>query len=192
MSEFSFFSVEGDMNMKFNLFIIALLFALIATGCDIKKDFTFTVEKEFVQTNSPNKSFSMTGDISATQISSDFDNYKDDIDNIEIVSSKYLVSYFSGSTTQTISTHIKIGDTGGQQSVDLASVTNINLYSVASIDQSLDLSSAGNNKLTELLKNSPYSLRLYFDGSTNEVPLTATIKLKFEIKVTYKKGFPYL
>jgi hypothetical protein len=179
------------MISKFNFVLIAILFAGAITGCDIKKDFTFNVEKEFVQTNSPNKTYSLTGDISSTQISSDFEKYKDDLDNVEIQSSKYLVSYFSGSATQNVSAHIKIGDVNGQQSVDLATINNVILYNVAAKDQPLDLSSAGKQKLQDLIRNSPYNARFYFDGQTNEVPFTATIKLKFEVKVTYKKGFPY-
>jgi hypothetical protein len=173
-----------------SLVFIYAIFSL--TGCDIKKDFTFDVEKEFVIQNYPIKSYTTSGDISASQASSDFDKYKGDLDKVEIQSAKYFASYFSGTATQNISGHLKIGDISGNQSVDLATIPNVLLINIAAKEQSMDLSSAGQSKFNDLLLNSPYSARLYFDAATNEVPLTATMRFKFTFKVTYKRGFPYL
>jgi hypothetical protein len=179
------------MFRKFFTSFIFIYAVLLLTGCDIKKDFTFDIEKEFAIQNYPLKSYTTTGDVSATQVSSDFDKYKGDLDNVEIQSGKYYASYFSGSATQNISGHLKIGDVSGNQSVDLATIPNVLLINIAAKEQTMDISSAGQKKFNELLLNSPYSARLYFDAATNEIPLTATMKFKFTVKVTYKKGFPY-
>jgi hypothetical protein len=173
------------------LLLLLVFIITIFTGCSIKKDLTLNIEADFVQSNSTNKSYTLTQNVSAKDASSDFDKYSGDLDGVELTSSTYLVSYFSGDATQTVSATVKISDQSGNQMTDLATITNINLLTVAAKDQNLTVSNEGINTFVNLMKNSPNNATLYFNGSTNEVPFTATIKLKFAFKVTYKKGFPY-
>ncbi len=171
----------------------ALLFfvSLLLTSCDIKKDFTFTLEtKEATATGL--QQYSTSDDVDASKASSDFDKYKDDLDNVEILRVKYLVTSFTGSADQKInSAHWKIGDVNSTQNVDLASLSNVYLINVAGVDQELNTSSAGQQRLRELLRNSPHKARIYFDANANAA-VTFKVKLKIDLKVTYKRGFPYL
>jgi hypothetical protein len=176
---------------KIYLLMICVLIVSLFEACDIKKDFTFTIEtKEASASNL--QQYSTTDDINAVSASSDFDKYKDDIDNIEIVRTRYLVTYFTGTADQKInSAHWKIGDVNSTQSEDFASASNVYLMSVAAIDQELQMSSAGQQRLRDLIRNSPHQARVYFDATASS-PVTFKVKLKIDIKVTYKKGFPYL
>jgi hypothetical protein len=178
--------------MKNTFMIIALLFScLLFNACDIKKDFTFTIETKEASAAALQE-YSTTDDIDAASASSDFDKYKDDIDNVEIIRAKYLVTSFTGSADQKInSAHWKIGDINSTQSVDLASISNVYLINVAAVEQEITMSSAGNSRLRDLIRNSPHKARIYFDSNANSV-ITFKVKLKFDIKVTYKRSFPYL
>lgn len=172
-------------------FLAFLLIGLLLSACDIKKDFTFTIEtKEASVVNL--QQYSTTDDIDASAASSDFDKYKDDLDNVEILRVKYLVTSFTGSADQKItSAHWKIGDINSNQSVDLASASSVYLINVAAQDQELNMSSSGQSRLRDLIRNSPHKARIYFDASANSA-VTFKVKLKIDVKVTYKKGFPYL
>jgi hypothetical protein len=62
---------------------------------------------------------------------------------------------------------------------------------VAGVDQELSTSTAGQQRLRDLIRNSPHKARIYFDANSNS-PVTFKVKLKIDVKVTYKRGFPYL
>ena len=176
---------------KISLFLSFLVLGLLLNACDIKKDFNFTIETKEASAVALQQ-YSTTDDIDASSASSDFDKYKDDIDNVEITGVKYLVTSFTGTADQKInSAHWKIGAVNSTQSVDLASISNVYLISVAALDQNLQMSSAGQNSLRDLIRNSPHQARVYFDATASSA-VTFKVKLKISVKVTYKKGFPYL
>ncbi len=102
-----------------------------------------------------------------------------------------IITNFAGSSSQTINYAIlKSGNLNGGAPVEISSVSNINISSIANKKQSLSLNKAGIDKVKELLKKSPYSFRLYLDGSVNEIPLNFTIKFIFEVIVTYELKVP--
>jgi len=83
------------------LFVAAVCIAFAASGCTIKKDFTLNLEKDFVVNQSDNPSYSQTGDVRATDFSSDFETYKGDLDAVEVQQASYIVTYWTGPSTQT-------------------------------------------------------------------------------------------
>jgi len=172
------------------LFVAAVCIAFAASGCTIKKDFTLNLERDFVVNQSDNPSYSQTGDVRATDFSSDFETYKGDLDAVEVQQASYIVTYWTGPSTQTTNASVMIGDLSGGTPVLLSSVSNVNLMSVAAREQTLSLNSAGSQKLNDLIKNSPYGARFYFTGTVNQVPVIFTTKVKVQLKVTYKKQIP--
>jgi hypothetical protein len=169
------------------LFFILLLTAFTFNSCDIKHDFTFTFETPETTAGAVDLSFSEVLD--ATVVSSEFSKYKNDIDKIEISRVRYLVTQATATASARInSIQIKVGDVNDNQSVDLASANDIALMSVAAVDQEVQMNQAGKNRLNDLLKNSPHKAKIYVSINGTSGVTTYKVKLKIDVKVTYKKS----
>jgi len=172
---------------KKNLFFILLLTVFVFSSCEIKHDFTFTFETGESTAAAVDLSFSEILD--ATSISAEFAKYKDDIDKIEISRIRYLITDFNGIATDKInSIQIKVGDINDNQSTDLASANDIILSTVKGTEQNMQMNSAGQNRMSDLLKKSPYKAKVYFSANADGIVIYK-VKLKIDLKVTYKKSF---
>jgi hypothetical protein len=172
---------------KRSLFFILLLSTFVFSSCEIKHDFNFTFETGESTAAAADLSFSEVLD--AASVSSEFSKYKNDIDKIEISRIRYLITDFTGIATEKInSIKIKIGNVNDNQSVDLASANNIELANVKGTEQDMQMVSAGQSRMSELLKNSPHKAKIYFSAGADGVVIYK-VKLKIDLKVTYKKSF---
>ena len=172
---------------KRNLFFILLLVAFVFSSCEVKHDFTFTFETGESTAAAVDLSFSEVLD--ATSVSSEFSKYKNDIDKIEISRIRYLITDFTGIATEKINTiQIKVGDVNDNQSVDLASANDIVLANVKGTDQDMQMNSAGQSRMSDLIKNSPNKAKIYFSAAADGLVIYK-VKLKIDLKVTYKKSF---
>jgi hypothetical protein len=170
-------------------FFLPLVLAtfMAISGCSVSKDFEFDLERDFTVV-SANSAYSQTSDVDVTTLSSDFTTYKDDLENVEVVSATYTVTYFNGPATQNItSATLTVADPASPTPQIISTMTNVNLISVAAVTQTIPVESAGSDKLVQLVKNSPYTVRLAFGGAVNETPVNFIIKFKVKLKVTYTK-----
>jgi hypothetical protein len=171
---------------KKNLFFVCLLSAFVFSSCTVKHDFNFSFETGESTAAAADLSFSEN--IDASSISSEFAKYKNDIDKIEISRIRYLITEFNGIATEKInSIQIKVGDVNDNQSTDLASANDIELVNVKDVEQDMQMNSAGQSRMSELLKNSSKA-KVYFSASADGVVIYK-VKLKIDFKVTYKKSF---
>ncbi|MBS1902816.1 MAG: hypothetical protein JSS75_03855 [Bacteroidetes bacterium] len=174
-----------------------LFLALIATtpillnSCTVNKDFSFGLDREFVVNNYSSTTYSRSDTADANKASSDFTKYKSDMQSLEIERATYTITSFSGSATQTIvSGSLAVSDIRGGTSITLASISNVNLSSVAAMTQELPLSDAGKQFFKDQLLGSAGAAILTFSATTNETPITFTVRFHFDIKATYEKSFP--
>jgi len=167
--------------------LAVLLAALSFASCELTKDFMVTIEKTF-DVNYNNTVFTSTGDVDATTASSDFDKWASDLKSVDIVKATYIVTSFTGPAAQTItSATVFAGPVDGTLSTELATMSGVNLASVAAKEQTLTTKQAGEDKLQNLLLKDPHQARIYFSATANQAPVKFTIKFKFECKVTYEK-----
>jgi hypothetical protein len=170
-----------------NLFFILLITAFVFNSCEVKHDFTFTFDTNESTAAAVDLSFSEVVD--AASISSEFSKYKNDIDKVEISRIRYLITDFTGIATEKInSIQIKVGDPNDNQSTDLASATDIVLANIQGTEQDMQMNSAGQNRLSDLIKNSPNKAKIYFSATADGIVIYK-VKLKIDFKVTYKKSF---
>ena len=166
---------------------ILLAMALCFTSCEISKDFTFTLEKTF-DVNYNQTTYSSSGDVDATQSSSDFDKYASDLKSVDVVEVKYLITSFTGSADQKIVTAtVRVGPVDGSATTDIATISNLLFAAAAATEQTLTTSQAGEEQLQNLLLKDDHKARLYFSGTANKAPVVFQIKFKFKCKVKYQK-----
>jgi len=172
---------------RVTLLMAFILLALVLTGCTLTKDFEFDIEREFDVTH-PHSTYSTVEDVDATESSSDFEKYKEDLEDLELQAAYYTVTYNGNSSTQTV-THavLSVDEMGGTTPIELSHVDNINLDSVLNTETKLTVNSDGEDKLIKLLEKSPYSARFTFDGTVTEEPVDFKVKFRLRFKVTYKK-----
>ena len=172
--------------------VVLIAIAVIMTafiGCSAEKDFTLELEKEF-DVEYGATTYSEVSDFDASEASSDFEDYKDNISSVSFEEVSYNVTYFHGTATQAILlADLKVGDVSGSTPKTLASLDNVNLMTAAySGEMVIPTNDAGENKIVDLMYNSPHKARFYFEGTANEAPLDFKIRFKVKLKVTYKKS----
>ncbi|MBN2541228.1 hypothetical protein JXI42_00020 [bacterium] len=175
--------------MYYKIVRLAALFVFVMLlSCSVEKDFTFEVEMEF-EVDYGSTSYSIVDDIDVTDYSSDFDEYKDDIESVTLEEATYTVTSFTGPLTQVITlAELKVGETSGATPTVLATLENVNISSVSAIETEISTESDGEDKLVELVKDSPHQFRCYFVGTANEAPVDFDILFKVKLKVKYKKS----
>lgn len=179
--------------MKKGLLLLALFAAvpIAYIGCSVSKDFTFGLNKDFVVYNYSSMTYSRSDTADANKASSDFSKYKSDLQSLDIQGATYTVTSFSGAATQKIvSGSLSVSDVRGGTAVALASITNVNLSSVAGVTKELPLSDAGKQFFKDQLMGSAGAAVLTFSATTNETPISFTVRFHFDIKATYEKTFP--
>ncbi len=166
---------------------VTTIFSIV--GCSVDKDFSFTLEKEFSATNYQNATYSTSATMDAKQSSSDFDKYRSDLKSLDIESGSYTITYFQGSATQTIeSGTISVSDVNGGAQHTIATISNVNLMAVAGQTQPLTLDDAGKQFFKDQLLSSASAATVYLTATTNQTPITFTIKLSFKVKASYSKS----
>jgi|GEM_PF-1453025 hypothetical protein len=175
------------MKRLYGILLTLLCASLLLLSCSISKDFVLEIKKTF-NVEGSSTTYAKTVDVDPSEASTDFEKYKDDLDDIEVQSATYRVFNHVGSATQTITSGVlKVGETSGATPADLINVSNIVLASVEGVVKSVTLNSAGKSKLETLLNTDPYLFRLYWNGTVNETPLDFSVEFVIKIKVTYKK-----
>ena len=160
-------------------------------GCSVSKDFSFGIDKEFVVSNYDSLTYNRSDVVDARKYSGDFDKYKSDLTGLDISSASYTITYFSGPASQKIVTGtLSVGDLNGTTQKVLATVSNVSLASVTGISQPLTLTDAGKTYFRDQLRGSTSSAILYFTATTNEKPVTFTVKFHFDLSATYSTRVP--
>jgi hypothetical protein len=70
----------------------------------------------------------------------------------------------------------------------LATLSNVNLASVAAISQPLTLTSDGQQFFQDQLSGPTNSVVITFTGTSNQAPVSFTVRFHFDIKGTYSKS----
>jgi hypothetical protein len=173
------------------LLSVLAIASLTYVGCSVSKDFSFGIDKDFVANNYQSLIYTRSDTVDARASSSDFDKYKSDLQTLDIQSATYMVTNFSGSSTQKItSATLSVSDVRGGSPVVLATITNVSLLSEVGLSHDLPLSDAGKQFFKDQLMGSASAAILTLSATTNQTPITFTIRLHFDIKATYEKSFP--
>ncbi len=174
--------------MRKPIFLAFAVLAFLATGCTIDKDFNFSLNQDFVISNYPTTTYSRSDTIDASKSSSDYNKYKADIKDIEIESATYTITSFAGPTTQNIvSGVLTVTTLDGTSSKVIASISNVNLSSIGATPQPLTLTEDGKLLMKNQLSGASSSAILNFTATTNEAPISFTVRFHFIAKATYSK-----
>jgi len=160
--------------------------ALMA-GCELSRDFVVTVQKEFT-VNYNSTAISKIELIDGTTYSDDLEKYAADLKSVDVTRVTYTVTYFNGTNTQEITSAVlSVGPSAGSDFTTLASMSHVNLMSVAAIEKELEYDKAGENVLEDGLLGDGHSFQMKFTGTANQAPLNFKIKFKIVCKVKYEK-----
>jgi len=176
-----------SMKRTFLLALIIIISSISCTSKDnlIKYEFDITIERDFPIIDYQLAAFTKTADIVATDESSDFEKYKEDIESVVIKSASYMMLNVTANASQNInSAAFSISDVADSGKTTIASISNVNLLIYENQEQSLSLNNKGVDRFNALISNSPYSAMVHLDGSANEVPIHFTIRLKLVCRVT--------
>jgi hypothetical protein len=122
--------------------------------------------------------------LDAAALSSVIAEYGDNIKTIEILETKYVVTYFNGSADQAINiANLYVSDEDGADVQELGTVTNQNLASLVNNEQQLNMQQAGVDHLAALIKNPPHKAQLILTGNASSYPLDFGVKFKFKVKM---------
>jgi len=175
------------MKIKYLAGSLLAVLMLLTSNCTFTKDFMVTIEREFA-VNETGTAFSKTADLAASDYSSDFEKYAEDLKELEVVSASYTVTYQGGSNSQKVnSATLKIGATDGSGAELLTTLSNVNLASSLNAETEFDVEKAGEDKLADLALTAPYTFRYYFAGTVSESPLNFKVAFKLRCKVKYEK-----
>lgn len=173
------------------LLSVLALASLTYVGCTVNKDFTFGIDQDFSANNYQSLTYTRSDTADARKASSDFDKYKSDMQSLDIQSASYKVTFFSGSSSQKItSATLSVSDVRGGTPVLLATVTNVSLLSEVGVTHDLPLSDAGKQFFKDQLMGSESAAVLTLSATTDQTPITFTVRFHFDIKATYEKTFP--
>ena len=175
--------------MRTFMLLASAVLASVLTGCSLDKDFTFSIEKDFVVNNYSSTTYSRSDTVDASKSSSDYSKYKSDLKSLDIQSASYTITYFSGSAAQKIVTGtLNVGSLGSVPSKILATVSDVILSSVASITQPLTLTDDGKQYFKDQLMGSTSSAIINLSLTTNQAPISFTVRIHFDIKAKYSKS----
>ena len=175
--------------MRKIMFVCVAVVAAVIIGCSASKNFTFSIDKVFVVNNYSSTSYTSSDTINATQESSDFNTYKSDLQSVSIQSATYTITSFTGPLTQTItSATVTVKALDGSSSKVLATLSNVNLSSVAAITQPLTLTDDGKQFFENQLTGSTSSVVITFTATANQAPVNFTVKFHFDILTNYSKS----
>jgi hypothetical protein len=169
-----------------------ITFLFLGSGCTVNKDFSFDIDYDLPVNQPAGTTYSTTKTVKASEYSSDFDKYKDDISNVDVESATYtILSATPASPAQTIqNATLTVADLSGGSPVVVSTVSNINLASSIGVESPLPLTDAGKQKIEDQLRGSEGAATFTFTGMINEAPTVFTVKFKLHLKATYSKTIP--
>ncbi len=178
--------------IKYMLVFFALIGLMVSlSGCEVSKDFSFDITKEFVVSNYASTSYTRVDSVDARTSSSDFEKYKSDMESLDIASATYTITYFTGPASQEVTSGtLVVGELGGSATKTLATLSNINLLSSAAKETTLPLDESGKQFFKDQLWGPSSGAKLYLNLTTNEAPVNFTVRFKFHIKATYATTIP--
>jgi len=176
-----------------SLFAASLILFAFVSGCTVKKDFSFDIDYDLpVNETGSGTTYATSSTVKASDYSSDFDKYKEDISNVDVESATYtILTAVPKSPAQTIiNATLTVADLKGGAPVLVGTVSNINLTTALGVETDLPLTDEGKQKIEDQLRGSDGAAVFTFSGSTNEMPIIFTVKFKLNLKATYEKTIP--
>lgn len=179
------------MKTRILFFIVLAISAIGFNSCKedsvLSQDFDLVLYQDFTVNNVNDTIFTGEKLLDAASQSSDFDKYKEHIEDITLTKITYFLTAFNGPADQELlNGAISIADTNGTNLTGLTSMANVNLAGLLNNETELTLSQAGVTMLTDRVKNSPNAVKVIYSGNVNKKPLDFTIKLRFYIKMKAK------
>lgn len=174
-------------------FLSLLAFTAFIGGCTVTKDFGFDIDYDMaVNETGSGTTYATSATVKASDYSSDFDKYKEDISNVDIESATYTIlsSVPKSPAQQIINATLTVADLKGGTPVLVGTVSNINLTTALGVETDLPLTDEGKQKIEDQLRGSDGAAIFTFSGSTNEMPIIFTVKFKLNLKATYEKTIP--
>lgn len=166
------------------LFIFAVLgLGLISCSdaLDVNRDFSFSHE---VDVSGDENTYFSSDLIDLREEVDVIDEYGDKIKEIDIKRIDVSITRHNGPADQKITqARIEIADADGTGPVEISSLEQVDISTLISAPQTLELNEDGLSKLNRLIKNAPHNLRLVLVGEINEAPADFTVKFDFEGKL---------
>ncbi len=176
------------MKIKIVSIIVLTLIVLGFSTCKqdeiLSQDFDVVLYQD-ITVNNPNDSiFTGAQLLDAAAQSSDFDKYKDHIEDISLTKITYFLTAFNGpADQQLLNGAIDIADTSGINRINLTSMTNAGLASLLNNETELTLNQPAVTWLNNRVKYTPHAIKVYFSGNVNKKPLDFTIKIRYYLKM---------
>jgi hypothetical protein len=164
------------------LVFITCTFFTCNEALDVSEEFylehTFDIDGD-------NATFNENYLLDAAALSSVIAEYGDNIKDIEILETKYVVTYQNGPSDQLINTAtLAVSADGGAGFQEIGEVTNQNIASLVNNEQTLTIQQAGIDRLAELIKTPPHKAQLILTGNASSAPLDFGMKIRFKIRMT--------
>ena len=121
-----------------------------------------------------------------TDQSTIINDYKDQIQTVEITQVKYWVTVHEGDEDQEIiESTLKVAAADGTGEELIATLQNKVLNDIIGEEnaQELTVQQAGVDQMANLIKNDPYTFQLIFNTACNKAPLNFTVKFQFKVKM---------
>ncbi len=119
---------------------------------------TFVVQPDSISFNSV---YMLNSETLSSVMGGGFDNIK----TLELLETKFVVTYYNGPIGQMISSaNMFVSDSAGNGIQTIGTISNQNLASLVNNEQSLAFQQAGAERFIELIKNSPHNAKLTFTG----------------------------
>ena len=179
--------------MKTKLIILASFLAITGffSGCQedslLSTNFETVLYQDFIVTNVNDTLFTVDTVVDASAQSSDIEKYKDNIEDVTTTKVTYLLTDFSGDTTQTLlEGSLNVANEDGTNSTALTSMNNVVLKSLLNNETELTLNQAAAQQLGNLVLNTPHRFSVSALGRTDKKPLNFTIRVRFYLKIKAK------
>ena len=163
------------------------LVAVLAIGCkdlaNVSLSPNFTID---FTVNEPTETHFLKDQVlDGDSVSSELNKYRNNIKSVEVTKVTYFLPYFTGGAGQTLqSGEVKVINPTTNAEMVLATLTNVNLASVAAKETDLTTDKAAVNMLADLLKNDPHKVKVRLSGVVNEAPINLIARLTVYTKVT--------
>lgn len=169
-----------------------ITFLFIGSGCTVNKDFSFDIDYTLPVNQPTGTTYTTSQTVKASDYSTDFDKYKDDISNVDVESATYTIETATPSSPgQTLqNATLTVADLKGGTPVIVSTVSNIVLATSIGVESPLPLTDEGKQKIEDQLRGSDGAATFTFMGTINEAPTVFTVKFKLHLKATYEKTIP--
>lgn len=175
--------------MKKQILLWSAAIMCMASTCskdEIPVDIPATIPVTLTVSGS-NLTLNQSAEYDINSLSSEFNQYKNNIGSVTIQNVYYTVTENNSSaSSQVVSATASISGVGADTTnkKTLGTISNLDVKNSVGVRKEFTMDNATKEYIVSLLKNEPPKYKVYFSGSTSTTPVN--FKLKMEFKVTFR------